>query len=215
MGFVFALIGALGGAWLMSEGRAAFGFFVGMLIGWLFQRLLKAQSNIRDLLNRVDTLERRNAATAPVEHTAKKTFASTPRVSVYEPSPPIAPTPQTPDVVVHERTLVTPAEPGMGQHTIDVARRWLTTGNVPVKVGVIISFFGVAFLLKYAVENEVFSIPMSVRYLVVAGFATFLLSFGWRMRDDNRVFALSIQGGGIGVLFLTDPVPRPVLKQSG
>ena len=91
----------------------------------------------------------------------------------------------------------------MGQHTIDVAKRWLTTGNVPVKVGVIISFFGVAFLLKYAVENEVFSIPMSVRYLAVAGFATFLLSFGWRMRDDNRVFALSIQGGGIGVLFLT------------
>ena len=91
----------------------------------------------------------------------------------------------------------------MGEHTIDVAKRWLTTGNVPVKVGVIISFFGVAFLLKYAVEQELFSIPMSVRYLAVAGFATFLLSFGWRKRNDNRVFALSIQGGGIGVLFLT------------
>ena len=235
MGFIFALIGALGGAWLMSEGRAFFGFVVGMLIGWLFQRLLKAQSNIRTLLDRVDTLERRNAATEPVEHTAKKTFASTPRVSIYEPTPPVAPTSQTPDidpaltpapasdpipvaetahkptiekyvepdVVVHERTPLPPAEPGMGQHTIDVAKRWLTTGNVPVKVGVIISFFGVAFLLKYAVDNEVFSIPMSVRYLAVAGFATFLLSFGWRMRDDNRVFALSIQGGGIGVLFLT------------
>jgi uncharacterized membrane protein len=44
---------------------------------------------------------------------------------------------------------------------------------------------------------------MSLRYLAVAGFAAFLLVIGWRMRFDNRVFALSLQGGGIGVLFLT------------
>ena len=91
----------------------------------------------------------------------------------------------------------------MGAHAIEVAKRWLTTGNVPVKVGVLLSFFGVAFLLKYAVEQELFSIPMSLRYIGVAAFAGFLLAFGWRRRVDNRVFALSIQGGGIGVLYLT------------
>ena len=201
MGFIFALTGALAGAWFMSEGRAFFGFFVGMAIGWLLQRLLKTQSSIRQLLDRVDTLERRNAATAPAEQTAKKSFAPTPRVSDYEPTPaqepvrtpppeevlkptpvvetvvkPIIETNTKPDVVARERTPVPPAEPGMGQHAIEVAKRWLTTGNVPVKVGVIISFFGVAFFLKFAAEEGYFTIPMSLRYLAVAGFAAFLLA---------------------------------------
>jgi len=226
MGFVFGLIGALAGAWIISEGRTFFGFMVGMLIGWLLHRLAQAQENIKRLLDRVDLLEQRSTTTESSERLAKKTFDTPPSASLYEPTPAVSrpveespspveepapelePTPvQTrsiePDVIVHERTPEPKAEPGIGEHTIEVAKRWLTTGNVPVKVGVIISFFGVAFLLKYAVEKQVFSIPMSVRYLGAAGFAAALLAFGWRKRHENRVFALSIQGGGIGVLFLT------------
>lgn len=205
MGFVFALIGALAGAWFMSEGRFFFGFLVGMMIGWLLHRLLIAQSTIRKLVERVDNLEQRNVATGPIEKPAKKSFDAPRRVSVYEPEPGLEGTPSLypePETEIHVRTPVPEPRPDVGAHTIEVAKRWLTTGNVPVKVGVIISFFGVAFLLKYAVENELFTIPMSVRYLGVAGFAAFLLTFGWRIREDNRVFALSIQGGGIGVLFL-------------
>jgi uncharacterized membrane protein len=215
MGFVFGLIGALAGAWIISEGRTFFGFLVGMIIGWLLHRLVLAQTKIKQLIERVDVIEQRNSATESTERPAQKSFETQPRVSLYEPTPVASPpvvdpvsvpatesTPE-PEVIVHERTPEPDPEPGMGAHTIEVAKRWLTTGNVPVKVGVIISFFGVAFLLKYAVENELFSIPMSVRYLGVAGFAAVLLAFGWRKRDENRVFALSIQGGGIGVLFLT------------
>ncbi len=208
MGFVFGLIGAVAGVFLMSEGRSTFGFLIGMTVGWLLHRLLQAQSKIRQLVDRVDTLEQRNAATAPAAEVAKKTFVTPQRVSIYEPEPVEAPEPaavETPEpaTVVHERAPLADSRPGMGEHAVEVAKRWLTTGNVPVKVGVIISFFGVAFLLKYAVDNELFSIPMSVRYLGVAVFAALLLAFGWRMRDENRVFALSIQGGGIGMLFLT------------
>ncbi len=229
MGFVFGLVGALVGVFLISTGHAFFGFLIGMMIGWLLSRLLDAQTTIRRLVDRVDNLEQRNAATARIEKVAKKSFDTPERVSVYEPTPvapptatplpsepaPLPPVESVPKPAVtpspyaepaadmQARTPIPEPQPGMGEHTIDVAKRWLTTGNVPVKVGVIISFFGVAFLLKYAVEQELFSIPMSVRYLAVAGFATFLLSFGWRKRNDNRVFALSIQGGGIGVLFLT------------
>ena len=221
MGFIFGLMGAFAGGWMMSEGRAFFGMVAGMFIGWLVHRLVDAQNNIRRLQDRVDTLEQRNEALAPIDKVAKKSF-ETPRVSVYEPAPVESPKwaapakpPSTPDVeatvsrssepevIVHDRAEEPAPEPGMGAHTIEVAKRWLTTGNVPVKVGVLLSFFGVAFLLKYAVEQELFSIPMSVRYLAVAAFATFLLVFGWRKREENRVFALSIQGGGIGVLFLT------------
>jgi len=207
MGFIFGLVGAIAGMWFMSGGRAFFGFVAGMMIGWLLHRMLDAQTTIRRLADRVDNLEQRNATTAPIEKVAKKSFDTPERVSVYEPAPVEPPSVAPPDVKSPPsepaRTPMPVPQPSIGQHTIDVAKRWLTTGNVMVKGGVIISFFGVAFLLKYAVEQELFSIPISVRYLAVAGFATFLLWFGWRKRTDNRVFALSIQGGGIGVLFLT------------
>jgi len=209
MGLVFGLIGALIGASLISEGRYFFGLLVGMMIGWLLQRLLRAQATIRKLVTRVDSLEKRNAATAQPEKIANKAIRSPQRPPAYDPAPAevVVASPSAaaaaPATKTVERAPVLPPEPGIGEHTIDVAKRWLTTGNVPVKVGVIISFFGVAFLLKYAVEQEMFTIPISARYLGVAGFAAFLLAFGWRMRDANRVFALSIQGGGIGVLFLT------------
>ncbi len=216
MGFIYGLVGAMLGMWAMSGGRTLFGFLAGMVIGWMLQRLLDAQSTIRKLVDRVDNLEQRNAATARIEKVAKKSFDTPQRVSIYEPAPVETPaaTVTAPEPRIeqasepsptagHARTPVPPPEPGMGEHTIEVAKRWLTTGNVPVKVGVVLSFFGVGFFLKYAVENELISIPMSVRYLAVAGFAAFLLTFGWRRRNDNRVFALSIQGGGIGMLFLT------------
>lgn len=82
-------------------------------------------------------------------------------------------------------------------------RRWLTTGNVPVKVGVIISFFGVAFLLKYAVDRNLLVLPMELRLLGIAAGGLVLLAIGWCVRRRNAVYALSLQGGGIGVLYLT------------
>ena len=230
MGFVFALIGAILGSWMASGDEVILGFGAGIVVGWLVHRMVDAQTKIRQLESRVDMLEQRNAATAPVEKTAQKSFSTTQRVSIYEPEPveapktasqaPPAPEPTAPsdtvsqppkwqapdedrDAEARTRTPVPPPRPGMGAHTIEVAKRWLTTGNVPVKMGVLLSFFGVAFLLKYAIENQVFSIPISVRYLGVAAFATVLLVFGWGKRHENRVFALSIQGGGIGVLYLT------------
>jgi hypothetical protein len=42
MGFLFGLIGALAGAWFISEGRTFFGFLTGMIIGWMFHRLIHA-----------------------------------------------------------------------------------------------------------------------------------------------------------------------------
>lgn len=85
----------------------------------------------------------------------------------------------------------------------DRAKRWLTTGNVPVKLGVIVSFFGVGFLLKYAVDNNFIEIPIGARYLFVAAASIVLLVLGWRLKERHRVYALSLQGGGIGILYLT------------
>lgn len=82
-------------------------------------------------------------------------------------------------------------------------RRWLTTGNVPVKMGVLISFFGVSFLLKYAADQNYLTLPVSWRLAGVAMAATGALWFGWRQRERRPAFALALQGGAIGLLFLT------------
>ncbi|MDO3386573.1 DUF2339 domain-containing protein [Gilvimarinus sp. SDUM040013] len=82
-------------------------------------------------------------------------------------------------------------------------KRWLTTGNVPVKVGVLISFFGVSFLFKYAAEQNYLHLSIPVRLGAVALAAMGALVFGWLQREKKRAFALSLQGGAIGVLFLT------------
>ncbi len=80
---------------------------------------------------------------------------------------------------------------------------WFTTGNVPVKVGVVLSLFGVGFLVKEGIDREWFTLPLELRLMFVALFGIGLLVLGWRLRTRQRVYALSVQGGGVGVLYLT------------
>ncbi len=82
-------------------------------------------------------------------------------------------------------------------------KRWFTEGNVPVKVGMLVLFVGVAALLKYAVDQGVFSLPIEVRLGAIATAAIAALAFGWRQRAGRPVFALALQGGALGVLLLT------------
>jgi uncharacterized membrane protein len=83
------------------------------------------------------------------------------------------------------------------------ATNWLTSGNIPVKVGVLVSFVGVSFLLKYAIDQRLLVVPLEIRLLAVAAAAFVLLGIGWRLRHKTPVYALSLQGGGLGILFLT------------
>jgi len=78
---------------------------------------------------------------------------------------------------------------------------FFTRGNIVVKVGVIILFFGVSFLLKYAAQRGVF--PVELRLAGIAAIGIGLLLFGWRLRARKRQYALVIQGGAVGILYLT------------
>lgn len=80
-------------------------------------------------------------------------------------------------------------------------KHFFTSGNVVVKVGVIILFFGVAFLLKYAAQRNAF--PIELRLVAVAAGAIGMLIFGWRLRYANTNYALVLQGGAVGILYLT------------
>lgn len=80
---------------------------------------------------------------------------------------------------------------------------WFTEGNVPVKIGMLVLFAGVAALLKYASDAGMLRVPIGLRVALVALAAIAGLTFGWRQRNTQRVFALSVQGGAIGVLVMT------------
>ncbi len=82
-------------------------------------------------------------------------------------------------------------------------RRWFTHGNVPVRIGVLVTFIAVAALLRYAGEQGWLSAPIEVRLSLVALAAIAALAFAWMRRERQRLFALSLQGGAIGVLLLT------------
>lgn len=222
--FVLIVIGLIVGA---STGEISDGFFgaiAGALIASLLYQAANSRSEIAKLLRKIESIEMRQNSIrvdeprpdaaptpSPPEPEAPPPIpVPDPVISPPPPPPPAVvpaamPSPATrhePAPVVHERVPTPPPAPSTFDHLVEVAKRWLTTGNVPVKVGILISFFGVAFLLKYAIDNAVIEIPISMRYLGIAIFAAVLMGLGWRMRESNRVYALSLQGGGIGVLFL-------------
>lgn len=74
-------------------------------------------------------------------------------------------------------------------------------GNILVKVGVLILFLGLAFLLRYTAERV--TVPIELRYLGVAVTGLVLLGLGWGLRHKRRDYALSLQGMAIGVFYLT------------
>ncbi len=96
-----------------------------------------------------------------------------------------------------------PSEPNVLERGIERVKQWFTSGNVPVKVGMLVLLAGVAALLKYASDQGWLSVPIAVRLAGIAAAALAALVFAWRKRESHRSFALALQGGAIGVLLLT------------
>jgi uncharacterized membrane protein len=74
-------------------------------------------------------------------------------------------------------------------------------GNTIVRIGIVVLFFGLVFLAKYAADAGMF--PVEVRMTAIAIAAIALLVIGWRLRESKPAYALNMQGGGIAVLYLT------------
>ncbi|QTN27951.1 DUF2339 domain-containing protein [Rhodoferax sp. AJA081-3] len=132
------------------------------------------------------------------------------------PQQPEFPTVQTPDFV---------------SRAVGAARDWLLGGNTIVRMGVLVLFVGLAFLAKYAMDNAMLPPELRLAAIGAAGIALFV--FGWRMvpprsaasrvaappggdvalgrpggdllprQPDRRGYALTLQGAGVGVLYLT------------
>ncbi len=79
-------------------------------------------------------------------------------------------------------------------------RVFFTSGNVVLKIGVIILFFGIAFLINYASQRNVVSLELRLIAAAVAALA--LLGLGWRLRHTKTAYGLTLQGAGVGILYL-------------
>ncbi|MDX1297114.1 MAG: DUF2339 domain-containing protein [Pseudomonas sp.] len=94
-----------------------------------------------------------------------------------------------------------PRQPSLIARGFSAAKNWLLGGNTVLRVGVVLLFIGLAFLLRYATEGMV--VPVELRYASVAASAIALLGLGWWLRERNPNYALMLQGTGIAVLYLT------------
>ena len=134
-----------------------------------------------------------------------------------EPTPtepaPEEPTPEEPAPTEPAPEEPTPAVAGRGApprqplapiaRLVSAAKDWITTGNAPVKVGVLVSLIGVGLLLREASRRGVINVTLEMRLIAVALFGLALLAIGWRLRHKNPVYGVSLQGGGVAVLYLT------------
>ncbi|MBL4660299.1 MAG: DUF2339 domain-containing protein, partial [Alcanivoracaceae bacterium] len=77
---------------------------------------------------------------------------------------------------------------------------YFSEGNSMVRTGMLVLFIGVAFLLKYVAERTV--VPIEFRYIGVTFASLLMLVLGWKLRHKRAGFALSLQGGGVGLLYL-------------
>lgn len=171
-----------------------------------FNRSTAARQEIARLRQRIEALEQRGAAeispetaqtaapvvvTAPVvEHTPAPVDPWRPDASVprAEPAPVSAPAPAA-------------KQPSAFGGILTSLVRWFMQGNPLAKLGILLLFLGLSFLLRYTVEHSLF--PLELRLVATALFAIILLAIGWRLRHKQPVYALILQGGATGILYLT------------
>ena len=107
--------------------------------------------------------------------------------------------------IADHATPLEPSTPEQSSHRSiglgDRIREFLFGGNLMVRVGVVVLLFGFAFLVKYAAARDM--VPLEIRLAAAFAAGIGLLLLGWRLRSRRFGYAVTLQGGGIGVMYLT------------
>jgi len=114
--------------------------------------------------------------------------------------PVIAPDTKPTSYIPNKQTIK-PTEPNFIEKGFTYAKNWLLGGNTLVRSGIVILFIGISFLIKYAAEHT--HVPIELRLTGIAFSGIGLLALGWRLRIKRTEYSWALQGGGIGVLYLT------------
>uniref|UniRef100_UPI003564E134 DUF2339 domain-containing protein n=1 Tax=Desulfosarcina sp. TaxID=2027861 RepID=UPI003564E134 len=83
----------------------------------------------------------------------------------------------------------------------DSIKEFFLGGNLMVRVGVVVLLFGFAFMVKYAAARDL--VPLEIRLTAAFAAGIGLLLLGWWLRIRRFGYAVTLQGGGIGVMYLT------------
>ncbi len=189
--------------WILLFGVLAAGaleepasFFIGGFCGYLFGRLRIVDHDLRLLNARLDAALR--AAVSPV---ADPKPAST-TVAPPAPPPPIAtpvakPATKAPPMMVD----APPRPPSAFDSALAQALDWARGGNPLARLGVLITFIGAVYLIRYAAEEG--WLPVELRLAGLSFAALTMVATGWRLRDKVSGYALTLQGGGLALLYLT------------
>jgi uncharacterized membrane protein len=221
IGIVFAVLGALFGAVLLDGGGALFGLVSGLMAAALVRqsdRLRRVEATLLELQRAATSIAPAPPAQASAEPAPAAGFPDMARTPLAErlgvlpdaEDAEFAPGPEPAGPATAETAREAPCagaeapvarEPGPFGRGWNWLRTYATTGNVVAKVGVLVLFFGVSFLLKYAIDRNVVSIEL--RLMGTAAAAIALIVTGWRLRGRRAGFAWVLQGGGVGLLYLT------------
>ncbi len=101
-----------------------------------------------------------------------------------------------------------PHPDNFSQHSLQPANdefnktlQWLLGENALARVGAVILFIGLAFLAKYTIQSGFFPIEMRLSAIALSGLI--LLYVGFIKRDVMPQYALTLQGTGIAIFYLT------------
>lgn len=109
-------------------------------------------------------------------------------------------TPQVNRPASQYRPYLNPRPKRQQKSILGLIWNWVVTGNPLAKIGMLLLFFGLSYLLKYSIENELVS--ASTRLMMAGTGCLALLGIGWWLRKKNLIYALILQGGGIGGLYI-------------
>ena len=196
------LLGAAMGAWLKHSVQAA-------ITREVERRIAGLAPGIPDRAIPEDAApERAEPATPPRPETPRPAspwetaapLTAAPPATPPPPRPePVQPVPAEPTAPVRAEQVPPPTLP-VGE-LFAKAQGWLLGGNTIVRVGLVILFVGLTFLVRLVANAGLF--PIEARLATVGAIGAGLLAFGFRKRLEKPGFGLSLQGAGVAVMYLT------------
>ena len=154
-----------------------------------FNRSTAARQEIARLRQRIEALEQRSVAEKAPEQVQTAAPVKTPAPVSEAVNAPVDPWRPEPPVTEAEPVPVPAAKrPSAFGGILSSLTRWFMQGNPLAKLGIVLLFLGLSFLLRYTVEHSLF--PLELRLAATALFAMVLLAVGWRLRHRQRIYAL-------------------------
>lgn len=182
-------------------------FIAGSATGLLFFAWMRLHERLKRTEQRLHALERRHLQDTPSSSTAapdaafsaatgatadagKDSTGHRPSTTPASTSAPVGKKPQ-------------PARVPSSSIQIANLKRWLIGENPAARIGVVLFLIGAALLIGYGVEQGLLALSVRRGLTLAAGIGLVALTFGYRQETSRPGFARALQGGGLGLLFIT------------